>query len=42
MRIYTEQELSNPTPELLTFVYSSVEEMANYDNQLQQFLTGSI
>lgn len=42
MRIYTEQELSNPTQEILTFVYASVEEMANFDNQLQQFLTGSL
>jgi len=42
MRVYTEEELSNPTQELLTFVYASVEEMANFDNQLQQFLTGSL
>jgi len=42
MRVYTEEELTNPTQELLTFVYSSVEEMANFDNQLQTFLTGSL
>ena len=42
MRVYTEEQLSNPTQELLTFVYASVEEMANFDNQLQQFLTGSL
>jgi hypothetical protein len=42
MRIYTEQELSNPTPELMNVVYASVEEMANYDNQLQTFLSGSL
>jgi len=42
MRVYTEQELSNPTPELMNTVYASVEEMVNFDNQLQQFLTGSL
>ena len=42
MRTYTQEELSNPTPELLKQVYVSVEEMENFDNQLQQFLTGSL
>jgi len=42
MRVYTEQELSNPTPELMNTVYASVEEMVNFDNQLQTFLTGSL
>jgi hypothetical protein len=42
MRTYTQEELTNPTQEILTFVYASVEEMANFDNQLQQFLTGSL
>ena len=42
MRTYTEEELSNPTQELLTFIYSDNEERKNFNNQLNQFLTGSL
>lgn len=40
-RIYTVEELTNPSGELLKVVHSSVEEMKNFDDQLQQHLSGS-
>lgn len=42
MRTYTEEELSNPSQELIAFLYTDDEERKNFDNQLNQFLTGSL
>ena len=42
MRTYTEEELSNPSQELIAFIYSDDEERKNFNNQLDQFLTGCL
>ena len=42
MRTYTEEELSNPSQELMTFLYANVKEMENFNNQLRAFMTGSL